>query len=81
MRSSPLQELNLTGCRFRVQKQVSHTTPVGSSCLSIISQLAVGQNSDQISKWNSKFLDPNRAHQIPSADHSPSPDLPNSHVK
>jgi hypothetical protein len=54
MRSSPLQELNLNGCRFLIQLPL-HTVPVppiGTSCMSIISQIATNPNHDQSPRSN-----------------------------
>lgn len=80
MTSSPLQELNLSGCRFQLNEQLPHPTPVGSSCLSIISHIAANQNCDQPTRWNSsKFLDALRP-RPPSGDHQ-SPNLPISDNK
>lgn len=75
MTSSPLQELNLSRCRFQMDEQLPHPTPVGSSCLSIISQIATNQNCDQSTRWNScKFLDtvrpPPSGHQSPNVSTS-----------
>ena len=54
MQSSPLQELNLTGCRFTFgwQMPLPRVSLNGTSCLSLISQITTNQNNDQRSRLN-----------------------------
>lgn len=75
MQSSPLQELNLKGCRFRLGMPLPRVSTVGTSCLSIISHLATNQNNDQLSRNFTQILGALRL-KLPTGAHSPTPTTP-----
>lgn len=52
MRSSQLEELNLTGCRFLMQMSLHSVPSAGTSCMSLISQIATNQNHEHTSRSN-----------------------------
>lgn len=52
MRSSQLEELNLTGCRFLMQMSLHSVPSAGTSCMSLISQIATNQNDEHTSRSN-----------------------------
>jgi hypothetical protein len=78
MRSSPLQELNLTGCRFLIQMPLnSAVPPVGSSCISIISQIATDQDNDQSARLNLTQMFGALRLKFPTTNsNTPSPSVP-----